>query len=114
MHVPCIAYPSGEQDHAKSNANAQSCIEWFRIVKVHKGRLYFSKKKGSMLPTRMVIYAADVMCLLGKSERSARRILAQIRAAHHKQKHQPVTIEEFCAYMALSPDVVKQYLHRKP
>jgi ribosomal silencing factor RsfS len=48
---------------------------------------------------RICIYTKDVQLITGKSERQARNILMNIREAYVKQKHQPVTIDEFCEYM---------------
>ena len=60
--------------------------------------------------SRIVIYTKDVQRILGKSERRARAILAKIRIALSKVRHQPVSITEFCTYMNLSREEVEQRL----
>jgi hypothetical protein len=48
---------------------------------------------------RVVIYPKDIMIITGRSERYSRNLLKQIKSVHTKQKHQPLTVEEFCQYM---------------
>ncbi|HSD15587.1 MAG TPA: hypothetical protein VLB74_13125 [Flavobacterium sp.] len=55
---------------------------------------------------RIVMYPKDVMQLLGKSERQSRQILANIKKKYNKEKHQPVTVYEFCEYMGLDPKTI--------
>lgn len=54
-----------------------------------------------MKKQRLVIYASDISLITGKSHRQALRLLKVIHDALGKQKHQPVTIREFAAYMGL-------------
>ena len=51
---------------------------------------------------RICIYPSDIVEILGKSPSTAQKLLRTIKDAYGKQKHQPVTIKEFCDYMALS------------
>lgn len=55
---------------------------------------------------RICIYPKDVQWLLGKSERQARNIVNEIKKKHNKEKHQPITIEEFCNYMGLDQNTI--------
>ncbi|MBI1836414.1 MAG: hypothetical protein HYR91_04025 [Flavobacteriia bacterium] len=55
---------------------------------------------------RIVIYPKDIMRITGKSERYSREILKKIKADLNKEKHQLVTIQEFCKYMNISIDEV--------
>jgi len=48
---------------------------------------------------RICIYPKDVQVVTGKSERYGRTIINKIKEHHHKEKHQLVTIDEFCDYM---------------
>ena len=48
---------------------------------------------------RVVIYPKDIMIITGRSERYSRNLLKQIKSVHAKQKHQPLTVDEFCQYM---------------
>jgi hypothetical protein len=50
---------------------------------------------------RICIYPKDVQVLTGKSERSARKIIAKIRLIHSKGKHQLVSLKEFCDFIGL-------------
>jgi hypothetical protein len=59
---------------------------------------------------RMAIYAKDVERILGKSERAARTILNLIKKKLGKERHQPVSLLEFCSYMGMNPEEVSKYL----
>ena len=59
---------------------------------------------------RIVIYAKDIGRITGKSDRHARTILNDIRKKHGKQKHQFVTLAEFCTHTGLNPEDVTPYL----
>jgi hypothetical protein len=64
-----------------------------------------------MLTLRMIIYRKDVQRILGKSDRTARKVLAAIRKKLNKEKHQPISIKEFCQYMNLAEEEVIPYIH---
>jgi hypothetical protein len=59
---------------------------------------------------RIVIYAKDIEIITGKKERTARTLLSNIRKYYRKQKHQAVTIYEFCLYMDMSREEVMECL----
>jgi hypothetical protein len=59
---------------------------------------------------RLCIYNKDIQIITGKSERTCRKIMEQIRKLHNKQKHQPLTIEEFCNYLDLNKEDVKKII----
>jgi len=61
--------------------------------------------------TRIVIYTKDIQRITGKSDRYGRKILKKIRAMNGKQKHQPVSLVEFCKYMGLKEEEVSKYLN---
>jgi hypothetical protein len=63
-----------------------------------------------MSATRMVVYAKDIQRISGKSDRYARKILRAIRKRLGKEKHQPVSVKEFCEYMKLPETDVIKYL----
>ncbi|WP_223549320.1 hypothetical protein [Aestuariivivens sp. NBU2969] len=50
---------------------------------------------------RICIYTQDIIILTGRSESYAREVLRDIRLLSKKQKHQFVTIKEFCDYVGL-------------
>lgn len=56
---------------------------------------------------RICVYPADVQELTGRSENYSRALIRKIKRHLGKEKYQPVSIEEFCAYTALSLDLVK-------
>lgn len=55
---------------------------------------------------RIIIYPKDIMLITGKSERYSREIIKKIKLANNKQKHQLVTVQEFCTYMSIPIDEV--------
>lgn len=59
---------------------------------------------------RLVIYAKDIQCIRGCSERSARRLLQSIRERLGKEKHQDVSVTEFCAYTGLREEEVREFV----
>jgi ribosomal silencing factor RsfS len=62
---------------------------------------------------RLCICPKDIEIVLGKSQRQARNILTKIKNALSKQKHQSITIEEFCDYQGLKVMEVKTILRMK-
>jgi predicted RNA-binding protein YlqC (UPF0109 family) len=59
-----------------------------------------------METTRIVIYAKDIGRITGKSERYARTILSCIRKKYGKEKHQLVSISDFCRYTGLDEEEI--------
>ncbi len=51
---------------------------------------------------RVVIYSKDIEKITGKSGRSARKIMSAIRKKLGKEKHQFVSLSEFCVYTGIS------------
>jgi hypothetical protein len=56
---------------------------------------------------RVCVYPKDVQWITGKSERQSRVIVQKIKRHYNKQKHQPISIEEFCLYMALDINEIR-------
>ena len=52
--------------------------------------------------SRLFLYPKDIMGLMGKSERQARRIHLHIRRQVGKGTHELLTVEEFCQYYHLN------------
>lgn len=48
--------------------------------------------------TRIVIYPSDIIILTEKSESYARKEIQSLKTALKKEKHQKVTIKEYCHY----------------
>jgi hypothetical protein len=59
---------------------------------------------------RMVIYAKDIEYITGRTDRSARKVMATIRKRLGKEKHQYVSVGEFCGYMGLPEEEVIKHL----
>jgi hypothetical protein len=59
---------------------------------------------------RIVIYAKDVENITGRKERTARKILQEIREKLGKQKWEFVSIKEFCDYTGLKEEDVKNQM----
>jgi hypothetical protein len=62
------------------------------------------------IPPRIVIYAKDVQNITGRKERTARRILAQIRIHFNKQPTEFVTVQEFCLFTGLLEEEVRKFI----
>jgi ribosomal silencing factor RsfS len=56
---------------------------------------------------RVCIYPKDVQWITGKSERQSRDIVAKIKKHYKKEKHQSLSIEEFCEYMGLNINTIQ-------
>jgi hypothetical protein len=63
--------------------------------------------------SRICIYPQDIQQITGKSERQSRNILNDIKVFYKKQRHQLITIKEFCDYMGLSYNDVINFLKIK-
>lgn len=59
---------------------------------------------------RVCICPKDVQWITGKSDRQSRDIISRIKKLHSKQKHQAVTVTEFCNYMGLDKEEISQYI----
>src|SRR5690606_25659653 len=59
---------------------------------------------------RIIIYAKDIQCITGKSERYGRMMLQRVRIYFNKAEHQLITIDEFCEYAGLRSDQVSAFL----
>lgn len=59
---------------------------------------------------KLVIHAKEVAQIADVAERTARKILHQIRVKLNKTKDMFVTIEEFCAHKGLNADEVRRQL----
>jgi hypothetical protein len=50
---------------------------------------------------RICIYPKDIQIITGKSEREARNSIITIKSKLNKEKHQAITIQEFCNYIGI-------------
>ena len=61
---------------------------------------------------RLVIYTHDIMKITGKSESYARNEIKSIKALLKKEKHQKVTIAEYCDYYGFKKNIVEDVLFK--
>jgi len=59
---------------------------------------------------RICIYPKDIQQITGKSERQSRNIITNIKKQLNKEKHQAVTIDEFCQYMGIEQTSIQHTL----
>lgn len=59
---------------------------------------------------RLTIEPKEVAAITGKSVKYARNLLDNIRKKYNKEKHQSVTIKEFCTYQGLHEAEVRTAL----
>lgn len=59
---------------------------------------------------RICMYPKDVQLITGRSERYGRNIIASIKKRLDKEKHQLITVDEFCSYMGLEISKVEQLI----
>ncbi len=64
-----------------------------------------------MITKRLCVYPKDVQRITGKSERYGRIILQKIKKHYGKEKHQFVSLEEFCLFTGLQTSEVEKYLN---
>jgi hypothetical protein len=60
---------------------------------------------------RLIIKPKDIEIILNVSPSYARRIVRVIKKAYDKEKHQKISIKEFCRYMGLDLKEVKDELN---
>ena len=61
---------------------------------------------------RIIIYPSDVMLLTNKSESYARKAIRNVSRSLNKEKHQVVTIKEYCHYYGLDFNEVIAVLNK--
>ena len=65
-----------------------------------------------MKMNRIVIYTADIMKLTDKSESYARKEIQNLKKVLQKEKHQKVTIKEYCQYYGFNIEEVLAVLSK--
>ena len=61
---------------------------------------------------RLVIYPIEIMKITGKSESNARKVIKSIKTLLKKEKHQKVTIEEYCYYHGFKKNIDEEVLFK--
>lgn len=64
----------------------------------------------TLIPSRIVIYAKDIRNITGRSERSARKMLLQIRETNGKKRGDLVTVIGFCRFAGIDEELVTRFL----
>ena len=62
------------------------------------------------IPNRIVIYAKDIENITGRKRRTCYTILEKIKKYNNKKKHDFITIKEFCQFMTIDEELVKDFL----
>jgi hypothetical protein len=62
---------------------------------------------------RIVMYTSDIIMLTDKSESYARKEIQKLKKALNKEKHQKVTIKEYCHYYGLILEEVLGVLSKR-
>jgi len=62
------------------------------------------------VPTRIVIYVKDVSAITGRSDRSSRRLMADIRKRFERYYRGWVSIDDFCSFTGFTHETVKEHL----
>lgn len=65
-----------------------------------------------MTPLRIVLYASDIVAMLGCSEASAYRLIRKIRKVKAKPAKSHVSVSEFCEFTYLKYEEVLFSLNR--
>jgi hypothetical protein len=63
-----------------------------------------------MIPGRAVIYPRDVQNITGRCENAARALLNKIRKELGKKPWQCVTVDEFCKYLGIEEEIVREFI----
>jgi hypothetical protein len=61
---------------------------------------------------RIILYNKDLQLRTGKSERTCYRMMNKIKRQIEKANDLPLTVQEFCEYMRIQPEVIG--VHLKP
>lgn len=59
---------------------------------------------------RSCIYPKDVQRITGKSQKTAQRILSQLKIKLGKQPHQYISVSEFAQYSGLDEELLWSYM----
>ena len=61
-------------------------------------------------PARIIIYAKDIERITGRRPRTCYTILQKIRIYYNKKKNDFVTAKEFCAFLNIDEELIKDFL----
>jgi cell fate (sporulation/competence/biofilm development) regulator YmcA (YheA/YmcA/DUF963 family) len=59
---------------------------------------------------RLVLYPKDIEYIIGKKRAAVKKVCSKIRAINNKPDHIPITVNEFCNYFHMDPEMVLRIL----
>jgi hypothetical protein len=59
---------------------------------------------------RVVIYPKDIIRITGRSEKYARKLLAEIKIKLKKEPKQFISVDEFATYTGIERSVVQEFI----
>jgi hypothetical protein len=62
-----------------------------------------------LVPNRICIYPKDIQNITGNKDRTARKILFDLKRKLGKKKNELVTVQEFCAHAGLKEEEVMKF-----
>ncbi len=62
------------------------------------------------MQTRIVVYAKDIMNITGRGERTARKMIADIKKKFDRTAPGGINIDDFCSYTGFKHETVKENL----
>lgn len=62
------------------------------------------------LPPRIVIYPKDIENITGRRQRTAQEILRKIKKHYNKKRFDLITVHEFCEFMGMKEEFVREFL----
>lgn len=68
------------------------------------------KTINKIIPERVVIYARDIENITGRKEDAAHKYMQRMRKKFGKEKHQFISVKEFCLYSGIDEEVVREFL----
>jgi hypothetical protein len=74
-------------------------------------RIYPRLKMAGQIPNRIVIYVKDIENITGRKRRTCQHMLSRIRKYYNKNKEQLITVDEFCNFMNIREQIVREFLH---
>jgi hypothetical protein len=62
------------------------------------------------IPPRIIIYTRDIENITGRKRRTAHAIMQKIKAYFGKEDCSFITISEFCYFMKIEEELVREFL----
>ncbi|MDX2189308.1 MAG: hypothetical protein SFY32_05555 [Bacteroidota bacterium] len=62
------------------------------------------------IPNRIVIYTKDIQNITGRKERTARKLMSELKRKVGKQEYGFLTVEEFCKLTGFKEEQIRPFL----